>query len=114
MGHYVNRNCPICGGYMESRTDGDICTNCGYCLPGNTSITETNTTDKTYQKAEGLVHPKENIGGLYGWICPKCGAVMSPYTSFCPNCTQRNFEITCTTATDPTNITLFNTQVTKK
>jgi uncharacterized OB-fold protein len=31
----------------------------------------------------------------YGWICPKCGSVMSPYTSFCPNCTQRDFEITC-------------------
>ena len=28
--------------------------------------------------------------------CPKCGTVMSPFVSFCPNCTKQNFEITCT------------------
>lgn len=44
-----------------------------------------------------------NPGGMYGWICPKCGAVMSPFTSFCPNCTKRNFEITCTTASAESN-----------
>ena len=33
----------------------------------------------------------------YGWVCPKCGAVMSPFISFCPNCTSHNFDITCTT-----------------
>lgn len=37
----------------------------------------------------------ELVGGMYGWICPKCGAVMSPFISFCPNCTKHNFEITC-------------------
>lgn len=42
------------------------------------------------------------VGGLYGWICPKCGAVMSPFVSFCPNCTKQNFEITC--AADNSNI----------
>lgn len=36
------------------------------------------------------------VGGLYGWICPKCGAVMSPFVSFCSNCIKQNFEITCT------------------
>lgn len=33
-------------------------------------------------------------GGLYGWICPKCGAVMSPFQSCCVKCTG-NWEITC-------------------
>ena len=30
-----------------------------------------------------------------GWVCPKCGAVMSPDTKYCVNCTQINFTISC-------------------
>ena len=35
-------------------------------------------------------------GGLMGWICPKCGAVMSPFQSCCVKCTS-NWESTCGT-----------------
>ena len=31
----------------------------------------------------------------YGWICPKCGAVLSPSTQECPYCTQ--YKVTCGT-----------------
>lgn len=40
-------------------------------------------------------------GGLYGWICPKCGAVMSPYQNFCVKCSG-GFEFTWTANTNTT------------
>ena len=35
-----------------------------------------------------------------GWQCPKCGAILSPDTSFCPFCTRQTFTptVTCSTS----------------
>lgn len=37
---------------------------------------------------------KEPMGGLYGWICPKCGAVMSPFQDYCVKCTDLSIKFT--------------------
>lgn len=39
-------------------------------------------------------------GGLMGWICPKCGAVMSPFQPCCVKCSN-NFEITYSSTGTP-------------
>lgn len=53
------------------------------------------------------IQNEKSSPGLYGWICPKCGAVLSPYISCCSNCTEHSFEITCT-ATAEEQISKFN------
>lgn len=60
---------------------------------------DTYTPEEIHQKLSNrqvtVDSNQAHIGGLYGWICPKCGSVVSPFVSFCPNCTKHNFEITC-------------------
>ena len=90
--------CPICGEKLNKSQNSTVkmCSNCNY-------ISIVYTGDKPNynnfnMETNSLVNnPDNKPGGLYGWICPKCGAVMSPYESYCPNCTKRNWEITCTT-----------------
>lgn len=92
-----SNKCPVCGEPLYVCKSGTFkrCPACGY--NETLSVGSPNTLLETLLDNEKFEEKPFNTGGMYGWICPKCGAVMSPFTSFCPNCTQRNWEITCTT-----------------
>ena len=91
--------CPKCGEEMYSSvsTDSDtargnyigtkyVCSGCGYEVK--------NTIDVDGIGMIGNFVP-DYPATNYGWICPKCGAVLSPSTQECPYCTPH--KLTCGT-----------------
>ena len=89
--------CPRCGEEMYSSvsTDSDtargnyidtkyVCPGCGYGIK--------NTIDVNGIGTIGNFVPDYAVIN-YGWICPKCGAVLSPSTKECPYCTP--YKVTC-------------------
>lgn len=99
----IERTCPICKNLLLENSKGNYyCLQCGYmeCLSVNPHPQEDikrmfEDLDKIDEyKKQNQSKENQDFPQLYGWVCPKCGAVMSPYTSFCPNCTKRNYEIT--------------------
>lgn len=95
------KGCPICGDTMSMSANGTIksCSKCGYneklVIGSPVDVQQLLSNATEHVTVDNESKPSVSYGGMYGWICPKCGSVMSPFTSCCPNCTQHNFEITC-------------------
>lgn len=103
--------CPKCGKEMYSTGSGGfdtargnyieikyVCPKCHY---------EVNFNDLVYRAP--LFQP-DNAVTNYGWICPKCGAVLSPSTQECPHCTP--YKVICGTMGEPPVKTVPLTDVT--
>lgn len=70
------------GNYIETKY---ICPKCNY---------EVNFNDLVYRAP--FFQPDHSVTVTnYGWICPKCGAVLSPSIQECPYCTP--YKVTCGT-----------------
>ena len=89
--------CPKCGQMMYSSVSAGsdtargnyidtkyVCSGCGYEVK--------NTIDVNGIGMIGNFVP-DYPATNYGWICPKCGAVLSPSTQECPYCTP--YKVTC-------------------
>ena len=89
--------CPKCGQMMYSSVSAGsdtargnyidtkyVCSGCGYEVK--------NTIDVNGIGMIGNFVPDYSVTN-YGWICPKCGAVLSPSTKECPYCTP--YKVTC-------------------
>ena len=92
--------CPKCGQEMYSTVSGGsdtvrgnytetkhICPKCHYEVSDNFN-------DLVYRAP--FFQPDQSVTVTnYGWICPKCGAVLSPSIQECPYCTPH--KVTCGT-----------------
>lgn len=90
--------CPRCGEEMYSTISGGsdsvrgnytetkhICPKCHYEVSDNFN-------DLVYRAP--FFQPDHSVTVTnYGWICPKCGAVLSPSIQECPYCTP--YKVTC-------------------
>lgn len=95
--------CPKCGEEMYSSVSAGSNTARGnyidtkYVCPGCRYEVK-NTIDVNGIGMIGNFVPDYSVTN-YGWICPKCGAVLSPSTQECPYCTPH--KLTCGTIGEP-------------
>lgn len=78
--YLIVNSCPDTGGNFEMKY---VCPKCAYEIKNTWN-------DLVYR--EPLFQSNHSVTN-YGWICPKCGAVLSPSTQECPYCTP--YKVTC-------------------
>ena len=44
----------------------------------------------------GIIQQEQSQFWQQGWVCPKCGGVMSPNQYYCINCQPKNVQVTST------------------
>ena len=81
-------NCPL------GRKEIDDCRECFYNGHRESNIAFNPQGKKcVHPDYDKEINTTKPTGGLMGWICPKCGAALSPFVNYCVKCSG-NWEIT--------------------
>ena len=93
--------CPNCGGTDTETNLMEVLTSLPAqfryrCKCGHHWNSTEYQPDVNYQDILPL---QKKINGSYGWICPVCGAGVSPYQDHCPCCSGKNLTPTWTCGT---------------